>query len=170
MRKVESSMIANLLEKISELEQQLAVLRAEVEKEENKRWRAKEGYKYWYVNSSGNPDCLHEYNRDIIDNFRYDTHNYFKSEEEARRYANALESERQLKKFADEHNEVMDWSNDNSTKYYLYYNYDTQSISIDSAWTLRNPRVIYFSSAKIAKQAIDEIGTDEIKEYLTYEW
>lgn len=41
-------MIANLLEKISELEQQIVELKAEVEKEEkeNKRWRAEceEGY------------------------------------------------------------------------------------------------------------------------------
>lgn len=164
-------MIANLLEKISELEQQIVELKAESEKreKENKRWRSKDGDIYWLVGSNGKHDWSYELNRDS-DSFRYDTHNYFQTEEEAQKYANALESERQLKKFADEHNEVMDWSNDNSTKYYLYYNYDTQSISIDSAWTLRNPRVIYFSSAKIAKQAIDEIGTDEIKEYLTYEW
>ena len=45
----------NLLDRISELEQQLAVLRAEVEKEEkenkstNKRWRAEKGENYWTV-------------------------------------------------------------------------------------------------------------------------
>lgn len=162
-------MIANLLEKISELEQQLAVLRAEVEKEENKRWRAKEGYKYWYVNSSGNPDCLYEYNRDIIDNFRYDTHNYFKSEEEAQGYAKVLETERQLKKFADEHNDKIDWDNINQEKWYLYYNYRGCKIGISNHYWTKQPRVIYFSSAKIAKQAIDEIGEEKIKEYLTYE-
>lgn len=144
--------MSSLLDRISELEQQIVELRAEVEKEEkeNKRWRAKEGYKYWFVNSSGNPDWLDEYNRDIIDNFRYDTHNYFQTEEEARRYAKVLETERQLKRLADEHNDVIDWSN-SLAKCYLSYNYDTQSISIDSAWARREPRVIYFSSREIVQ-------------------
>lgn len=163
-------MIANLLEKISELEQQLAVLRAEVEKEENKRWRAKEGYKYWYVNSSGNPDCLHEYNRDIIDNFRYDTHNYFQTEDEARRYAKVLETERQLKKFADEHNDVIDWSDINQHKWNLCYYYSRYEVSPIRCCGVKESRTIYFSSEEIARQAIDEIGEEEIKEYLTYEW
>lgn len=167
--------MSNLLDRISELEQQLAMLRVDVEKEEkenkitNKRWRAEEGHKYWFVNSCGNPDWLDEYNRDSIDNFRYDTHNYLQTEEEARRYAKVLETERQLKRLADEHNDVIDWSN-SLAKCYLSYNYDTQSISINSAWARREPRVIYFSSREIAEQAIDTIGEEEIKEYLTYEW
>lgn len=162
----------DLLDKISELEQQIVELKAEAEKEEkeNKRWRAKEGDKYWLVNSSGNPNWLHEYNRDIIDNFRYDTHNYFQTEEEARRYAKVLETERQLKKFADEHNDKIDWNDNNSVKYYLGYHYDVHSTSVDARWIIREPRAIYFSSKKIAEQAIDTIGTEEIKEYLTYEW
>lgn len=164
--------MSNLLDRISELEQQIVELRAEVEKEEkeNKRWRAKEGYKYWFVNSSGNPDWLDEYNRDIIDNFRYDTHNYFQTEEEARRYAKVLETERQLKKFADEHNDKIDWSNVDKCKYSLYYIYVTNCVGISSISSVRDARIIYFSSRAIAQQAIDEIGEEEIKEYLTYEW
>lgn len=164
-------MIANLLEKISKLEQQLASLKAEVEKKEkeNKRWRAKYDCTYWFVQSNGIPNCTCEYRRDI-DNFRYDTHNYFRTEDEARRYAKVLETERQLRRFADEHNGEIGWSNNNSAKRYLSYNYSTQSICTRSVWTLKEPRVIYFSSKEIAKQAIDEIGEEKIKEYLAYEW
>ena len=164
-------MITNLLEKISELEQQLAVLKAEVEKEEkeNKRWRGKEGDIYWFVESNGTPSWLYECNKDS-DNFRYDTHNYFQTEDEARRYAKVLETERQLKRFADEHNDEIGWSNNNSAKRYLSYNYSTQSICTRSVWTLKEPRVIYFSSREIAEQAIKTIGEEKIKEYLTYEW
>ena len=64
---------------------------------------------------------------------------------------------------------MIDWSN-SLAKYRLSYNYDTQSISIDSAWARREPRVIYFSSRKIAQQAIDGIGKEKIKDYLTYKW
>ncbi len=111
--------MSSLSDKISELEQQLAVLRAEAEKEEkqnksmNKRWRAKLLSQYW--------------------------------------------------------NDKIDWS-DNPAKRYLSYNYSTQSICTRSVWALKEPRVIYFSSKGIAEQAIDEIGAEKIKEYLTYEW
>lgn len=165
-------MIANLLEKISELEQQIATLKAEVGKEEkdpNKRWKAEEGGMYWSVLGAVQLDWRHEYNKNI-DIFNYDTHNYFQTEEEAQKYASVLETERQLKKFADEHNDKIDWNDNNSVKSYLCYNYNAYSICIDSVWAIREPRVIYFSSKEIAKQAIDEIGTEEIKEYLTYEW
>ena len=168
-------MITNLLEKISELEQQLAVLKAEVEKEEkenkstNKRWRAECAEGYWAVTDYGMPDWSYNYNRDM-DSFRYDTHNQFQTIDEARRYAKVLETERQLKKFADEHNGEIGWNNNNSAKRYLSYNYSTQSICTRSVWTLKEPRVIYFSSKEIAQQAIDTIGEDKIKDYLTYEW
>lgn len=168
-------MIANLLEKISELEQQIVELRAEAEKEEkekdsNKRWRAEKGCAYWLVECGGKPKWWHENSR-YIDDFYYDTHNYFQTEEEAQKYANVIETERQLKKFADEHNDnKIDWNDNNSVKYYLCYNYNAHSIFIDSVWAIREPRVIYFSSKEIAKQAIDEIGAEKIKEYLTYEW
>lgn len=167
-------MIANLLHKISELEQQIATLKAEVEKEEkekdpNKRWRADESCLYWFVQSNGTSSGLYECNKDY-DNFRYDTHNYFKTKEDVEEYAEVLETERQLKKFADEHNDKIDWNDNNSVKNYLCYNYNAYSIFIDSVWAVREPRVIYFSSKEIAEQAIDEIGAKKIKEYLTYEW
>lgn len=171
MQKGEISVIANLLEKISEFEQQLAVLKAEVEKEEkeNKRWRGKEGDIYWFVESNRTPSWLYECNKDS-DNFRYDTHNYFQTEDEARRYAKVLETERQLKKFADEYNGDIDWGGNSLIKRCLCYNYNAQSICTRSVWAIREPRVIYFSSEEIARQAIDEIGEEKIKEYLTYEW
>ena len=181
------------LDKISELQHQLDLLRAEVEKQRiayvivlkndeaekeekeekeskstNKRWRAKKEDMYWFVDSDGKPTWWHEQSRNI-DDFYYDTNNYFRTEQEAQRYADVLEIERQLKKFADYHNDVIDWSN-SLAKYRLSYNYDTQSISIDSAWARREPRVIYFSSRKIAQQAIDGIGKEKIKDYLTYKW
>lgn len=168
-------MIANLLEKISELEQQLAMLRVEVEKEEkenkstNKRYKAENRGRYWFVDGDGIPKWWYERGRDI-DSFYYDTHNYFQNKDDAQRYAKVLETERQLKRFADEHNDAIDWSDNDSVKYYLCYNYIKQSISIDSAWARRYPRAICFSSKEIVKQAIDTIGEDKIKKYLTYEW
>lgn len=116
--------MSSLLDKILELEWQLAALRAEAEK----------------------------------------------TEKEAQKYASVLEIERQLKKFADEHNDVIDWTNISQEKYYLCYSYSNYEVSIFNRYWTKEPRTVYFSSEKIAKQAINTIGTDKIKEYLTYEW
>lgn len=160
--------MSGLLNRISELEKQLAVLKAEVEKE-NKRWRSKDGDTYWLVGSNGETTCSYEYHRDT-DNFRYDTHNYFQTEEEARRYAKVLETERQLKKFADEHNDEINWGNANQEKWNLCYYYSRYEVSPIRCCMVKEARVIYFSSEEIARQAINEIGEEKIKEYLTYEW
>ena len=160
--------MSNLLDRISELEKQLTALKTEIEKE-NKRWRSKDGDTYWLVGSNGETTCSYEYHRDT-DNFRYDTHNYFQTEDEARKYAKVLEIERQLKKFADGHNDKSDWANINQEKWYLYYNYSCDKVGISSHYWTKESRAIYFSSKEIAEQAINEIGEDKIKEYLTYEW
>lgn len=160
--------MSNLLNRISELEQQLAVLKTEIKKE-NKRWRSKNGDVYWLVGSNGKPDWSYELNRDS-DSFRYETHNYFQTEEEAQRYAKVLETERQLKKFADEHNDVIDWSDINQHKWNLCYYYSRYEVSPIRCCGVKESRTIYFSSEEIAQQAIDEIGKEKIKNYLTYEW
>ena len=169
--------MSSLLDRISELEQQLAVLRAEAEKEEkenkstNKRWRAEKGENYWTVSDYRRVKVDVDFGADSSgDSFRYDTHNYFQTEEEAQKYANVLGIERQLKKFADEHNDVIDWTNINQHKWNLCYYYSRYEVSPIRCCVVKEARVIYFSSEEIAKQAIDEIGEEEIKEYLTYEW
>ena len=115
-------------------------------------------FKVWELKDMGSGYCWEDVKR------------VFQTEEEAQKYAKVLETERQLKKFADEHNDVIDWSNINQKKWYLYYNYSCYKVGIFSYYWAKESRVIYFSSKKIAQQAIDTIGEDKIKEYLTYEW
>lgn len=165
-----------ILDKIAELEQQLAVLKAEVEKEEkenkstNKRWRGRCGQNYYYVTHDNNVRCKTDYYTSV-DEFRYDTRNYFRNEQEAQKYANVIETERQLKKFADEHNDkIIDWEDFKQDKWYLYYSYRDLETRVAVAMYTKEARVVYFSSEEIARQAIDEIGEEKIKEYLTYEW
>ena len=146
----------------------------EPEKEEkenksmNKRWRAKLLRQYWYVTDYCGISLGYAGSR--FDDFHYDTHNYFQTEDEAQKYANVLETERQLKKFADEYNGEIDWGNNNQEKCYLYYSYSGYKVGITNQYWTKQPRIIHFSSEEIAQQAINEIGEDKIKEYLTYEW
>lgn len=170
-------MIDNLLGKITKLKEEIVRLEAEIEKyEENKstnkkRWRAEKGENYWTVLDYRRVKVDVDFGADSSgDSFRYDTHNYFQTEDEARRYAKVLETERQLKKFADEHNDKIDWTNINQTKWSLYYSYGGYEVGIAVRCVTKDARVIYFSSKEIAEQAINTIGEEKIKEYLTYEW
>lgn len=56
--------------------------------EEYKRWRAKEDYKYWYIDSCGQVDYCWEFEDNGDDS--YAIGNYFKTEEEAEAYKEYL--------------------------------------------------------------------------------
>lgn len=148
-------------------EEQLKQLGIEVGK--NKRWRAEYKGDYFYVSTNNVAVSEREDNLEP-DNFRYDTHNYFKTEEEAQKYAEVLEVKRQLMKFADEHNEKIDWDKLNEPKYYLYLTRPTDGIIISNTYRAKMPEIIYFSSTDIAQKAIDTIGAENIIKYLIYNY
>lgn len=147
--------------------EQLKQLGIEVGK--NKRWRAEENAVYYFTTDTGKVGVSREYLMDV-DNIRYDTHNYFKTKEEAEEYIDVLEIKRQLMKFADEHNEPIDWDELNKPKRYLYLTRPTDEIVIGNTYREKIPEIIYFSSAAIAHQAIGTIGKDNIIKYLTYNY
>lgn len=135
-----------------------------IEVKENKRWRAK-GLDniYYYVDSSNHiqktRDCSYP-----CDDFKYYSHNYFYTKEEAETYARVLETEMLLKKYADEHNEEF-----GDCKFYLIW-LKTANELIELTYYNCRSRTIFFSSREIAQNAIKEIGKDRIIEYVTYEW
>jgi hypothetical protein len=53
--------------------------------EEHKRWRAKHNERYWCVDGRGGVYCSTE-DGHMIDDYRFDTGSYFKTEEEAKAY------------------------------------------------------------------------------------
>ena len=141
-----------------------------IEPIKNKRWRARKDdicRTYYYVSCDGRAYSAPELEDDTAD-FRYNSHNYFKTRDRAKQHAAVLETEMLLKKFADEYNDFDEYVH--YEKFYLAYIEDSP-ISIYSA-SIRtgNARTIWFSTKEIAEQAIEEIGEDRIKEYLTYEW
>ncbi len=137
-----------------------------IEVEGKKRWRATNGGAYYFVNIS-NATLVETYDYGKSSDFRYHSHNYFKTREEAEAYARVLETEMLLKKYADEHNQRFHYK-----QYFIVYDGSRDGrCGIDSCDTMcEEPRTIWFSSKEIAKNAINEIGSNRIKEYLTYEW
>lgn len=145
-------------------EEQLKQLGIEAGKD--KRWRAEVEDVFFFVDRSNHIDYCVD-NRAARSNYCYDTHNYFKTREEAEKYAEVLEIKRQLMKFADEHN----GADSSQRKWFITYHTDSlDGIALSSSANTRNAETIYFSSKEIAKQAIDTIGTDNIIKYLTYNY
>lgn len=137
-------------------------------KKQDKRWRADGHTRYWFLDSQNRIDTDMEL-RQREDDFRYYSHNYFQTKEEAEIYARVLETEMLLKKYADENNtEFKDFKD---VKYYLIWSSIADDFSIDFVeYYACRPRTIFFSSREIVQDAIKEIGLERILEYLKYEW
>ena len=144
--------------------EQMEQLGIEAEKKD-KRWRADGHTKYWFLDSQNRIDADMEL-RQREDDFRYYSHNYFQTKEEAEIYARVLETEMLLKKYADENNtEFVD------IKYYLLWSKTANELRTDYLGSRAcRPRTIFFSSQEIIQEAIKKIGLERISEYLTYEW
>lgn len=152
--------------KVELTEEQLEKLGIEVLK--NRRVRVDKYQLYYFVDH--NNLVLSTYDGyDTADDYCYYSHNYFKTKEGADKYARVLKTEMLLRQYADKHNEDMPW--DGRCQHYAFYlNVNSNVIFADYYTFSKEARKIYFSSKEIAEAAIEEIGEERIKEYLTYEW
>ncbi len=157
------------MENLTEEErEQLLALVKKGNKPKSKRWKPKYGEQYY--TATGN----NKVNYFIWENRRYDEECYynlncFRTKEEAEFLAEKRKVEVELKRFADEHNEEeIDWNCHvgylTRYKYYICYKYNEGFISVGRACFERENKV-YFTSEKIAKQAIQEIGEERLKKY-----
>ena len=97
---------------------------------------------------------------------RYDTANYYSSQTVAENNARADELMRQLRRFAVEHREnEIDW-NDDSRKYCIYNEGNTNSLKIDYCYRTRYFGDIFFDTPEAARLAI-ETFKDELIWYFT---
>lgn len=150
-----------------ERNQLLALVKKSTE-EKPKVWKPKDGDTYYYIKTNyplltigsvcwGYNGCF--------DNLLYEIGNCYRTREET---TFALEKQKvitELKRFAQEHNEKeFDWYDEDQQKYHLYYSYYNNSVEIDFVYC-RQLNIIYFTSEKIAQQAIKTIGADRLKKY-----
>lgn len=136
--------------KISNMERELAEMKKilAIPEPVSTYWTPKRYEEYWYVNSLLQVQSL--VNADNLGD-RYRT---FKTEEEAKRYAEYIKAEETLKKAIADLNQgwVPDFNNDNQIKYFIYYRADSRSLFIDS-WYHRkeHPTFMYMESKEIAE-------------------
>lgn len=140
-----------------------------IEVGKDKGERVKVGDVFFFVDRSNYIDSCVD-SRAARSNYCYDTHNYFKTKEEAEEYAEVREIKRQCMKFADEHNGKINWKDSQTLKYHLYSGEPSAIIMVGYTYNTRFPDTVYFSSEEIARQAIDTIGEENIIRYLTYNY
>lgn len=114
-----------------------------------------------YFNNNDDYDDI-KYNE-----FHYRFGNYFQTKEEAEFARKKQLIYQQLKDYALEHTtEEFDWTNPNQFKWFIRY--DNKYKKIIYTWTRYSIDLnqIYFTSEKIARDAVEKIGEDNIKKYL----
>lgn len=96
----------------------------------------------------------------------YDIANYYSSQTVAENNARADELMRQLRRFAVEHREnEIDW-NDDSHKYFIYNEDNSNNLNIDYCYSSRYPGCVYFDTPEAARLAIKTFK-DELIWYFT---
>lgn len=145
-----------------------------------------EGYEIY--NPNQNTGWYNEYNQKNEDNYYvFGYHGQIvlthppigKPEADEDRFSHLLKAQeiefkqrlfRKLQRFSDENggNEI-DWSDDESCKYYIYYNNTDEELGVRNACIVRDFGQVYFKTQEIAEQAIELFKEDLIK-YFTYKW
>lgn len=133
---------------------------------DSKRWEPKNGEKYWYVMGDGDITDTHWSSYCSIDDDHFAMSNCFKTKEEAEFAAEKIKVYLELKNFADENNDPIDWHDGRSAKHIITYCNVEKRICIDCWSTTQFMGCIYFSSKELAKQAVAKVGGDRIKKYL----
>lgn len=133
-------------------------------KPKSKVWKPENNELYYYsYNDKTNSDC---WNGVDIDNSRYAIGNCFKTEEEAQNAVERLKIRAELQRYADEHNEPIDWKNNKQDKWYIRFHYWNKTVDYDYVAMARDTFQIYFSSEEVAKAAVQSVGEERIKKYL----
>lgn len=129
-----------------------------------KRWR---GYgAYYYITPCG--DVTYSFDSMCLyDEQCYKLGNYFQTKEEAEFARKKQCIYQKLKDYALEHNtEEIDLNNNIQHKWFMRYDNVCKKMGYFCMTSLLHMHQIYFTSEKIARAAVKEIGEDNIKKYL----
>lgn len=155
--------------KIEELSKELEELKCELDKEKlsntqmNTRWRAKGSENFYYFTSCGEIYANCDGYCDT-DNRRYELGDYFETEEEAKKAVEKIKIYTQLKDLALRLNkgEEIDWTNDDQTKYYIYYDHETMQLDYKSSWSFQWIGQIYCLDENFLEEAKREIEEENL--------
>lgn len=134
----------------------------EIIEEESKIWKPKDGEEYYVINAESEIEKRY-WNNDEYDIGSYQMGNCFKTKEEAEKEKEKIIIKKKLERYAEEHNtEKIDWDNPKQSKYHIEI-YNNNKINIWESNRVKHMNQVYFTSGEICKEAIEEIGEENIK-------
>lgn len=149
---------------IEDLKKQMAELEEQLNNPETKIFKPKKNDEYYIITNKASIDD-DVWLDNAVDNARYDIGNCFETAEEAEFEIEKGKVTAELKRFAIEHNEPIDWNDPAACKYTICSDMLIEH-NIEFASTGRFKRNdIYFSSKELARQAVAEVGEDRVKKY-----
>lgn len=157
-----------ILEQIDELKQKIEELEKEVNSSDferiknNVRFRADYGKPYFFINNEGAVSRGIEQYRPL-DDFRYNSGNYFETEEQTKDFRENVLTKQALKDLALELNNgvKIDWDNDNQNKFQIYFDYCTSRLS--QCWGTQSPDFnIYCLNPDFICIAKNRIGEEKL--------
>lgn len=145
------------------IESILKMAEAEIQPEHH-MWKPAEGDLYFYCDSTGGVTPM-IWEDDLVDNKRYDYGNCYRTKEEALFVIEQNKVIAELRRFAEEHNDPIDWNRE-TQKYEILCHYNSGEAVIHISFTYYSQTSnICFSSREIAQTAINEIGKDRLIKY-----
>lgn len=155
-----------IMEKISELEQQIAELKEAAQKQdEPKAWKPKAGEDYWYISESMSATNA-DFCEDDFDNRVIKSNNCFPTKERAEKVAKKIRMLLKLERYHDMFcpDYVPDWSSDNG-KYVLGYDEVGKQWDYDMFFISGGAAQVYFDSRETAQKVCYLLnGKDEENE------
>lgn len=153
---------------LEELKNKYEELGKEIERLEKekrcKRWRAEEEKEYFYIEESGYINGVMEF-FDKVDDFNYKTRNYFKTEEEAQKHLDKINTYYELMDLTEELNngEKIDWNNTNQAKYSISFDVSIGILKQVNCRYYKGLGEIHCLNEKFLDIAIDRIGEDRLE-------
>lgn len=154
---------------IKELNDKMNHLKEELNKPEVSRWKPTDNEEYWFIERYG--IICKNYWRDSCDNnFRYNTRNCFKTREEAEAKLDYTKTHYELIDIAEELNngQKIDWKSFYQIKYFLYIDSIKNKIELGDRLITHNSGLVYCLNKEFIAVALERIGEERLKAYLTY--
>ena len=158
-------------DKISELEKQIAELKEQLEKKDNKTpvgeiWIPKYDKTYYNVNCYDNTadeqiNDFTDFDRQLIG-----IGNCYPTKEKAEFEAQREKYTRLFRQYVEQHSEPLDWENNEQSKWFVCWSHNDKKMCFWSNTRYQFLGSIYASSEKILKEAIHFVGEDNVKKYI----
>lgn len=135
------------------------------------KWRPQGGDTYYYIDSNVELNSGYCYQDDSDNTFletKIKNFNCFKTKEEAEKEANKILIRRKLEDLARRLNEdkEINWNNSNQIKYHIMYNFERRYLDYAINYKYKDEGCIYCLNNNFLKEAIKEIGEEQLIDYI----